>query len=539
MAHAQSPSTSSLAAGTALPPSLGSIDSFQPDLFTGRAATSIPIAIPPGRRGLQPQLALSYSSSNPSGWVGVGWSLDMGFIERYTRLGPPTYDSDPSSAGSDTYSFMVQGVSSELVRLNDGSYRSKDEGAFMRFQYGTTRASQGWEVTDKSGTTYLFGLNPDARQDGLNGRIFRWALEKIIDTNGNFLSVTYDNFGQTQGPLYLKEINYTAHETNGTQDLAPTHKVAFTLDDVMDDPSNVHEIGRSHRSGVEVVVTKLLDQVTVTSSGAPVRRYDLEYSYNGWTARRRLFKVTQYGADDVTALPPMEFGYQNGALSTYTKMDDLEENEPSVPKWNVRGYQEDRGNENIHPCHPFLDVDYSDPMITETTSNGLPDMNVNFNSGSNGSLEVNFGHNHFVHAWTWVHNDTAVTIPSYKKVDGSNTIGCMWTEDNASGLQDRSNDANVQLQPGWTVIHIAAYNEISSDSINYTNDLVNDVDTMTPSQFTTPQLTGDMDADGITDLVVFRADTGKWEVALLIFVFPACRPVMARTLLCGFWINLH
>jgi len=45
--------SSTASAGSAPPPAATAIQSFQPDLFTGRATTSIPIAVPPGRKGMQ------------------------------------------------------------------------------------------------------------------------------------------------------------------------------------------------------------------------------------------------------------------------------------------------------------------------------------------------------------------------------------------------------------------------------------------------------------------------------------------------------
>ena len=73
--------------------SAGPVQSFQTDLFTGRAQTSIPIFVPPGRKNIQPGLALSYGSSGGNSWLGVGWGLDLGYIGRDVKKGPPKYDS--------------------------------------------------------------------------------------------------------------------------------------------------------------------------------------------------------------------------------------------------------------------------------------------------------------------------------------------------------------------------------------------------------------------------------------------------------------
>ncbi|MBI4849135.1 MAG: hypothetical protein HY808_11270 [Nitrospirae bacterium] len=54
---------------------------------SGAAVTSIPIEVPPGRKGIQPNIALNYNSSGRNGWLGVGWSLDMGAIQRNTKWG--------------------------------------------------------------------------------------------------------------------------------------------------------------------------------------------------------------------------------------------------------------------------------------------------------------------------------------------------------------------------------------------------------------------------------------------------------------------
>ncbi|MBI5488515.1 MAG: hypothetical protein HY905_14375 [Deltaproteobacteria bacterium] len=70
-------------------------ESFSPQLNTGTATFSIPIALPPGRAGAQPSLAITYSSSGGNGPLGIGWDLAAPFIARQLDKGMPTY-LDPS-----------------------------------------------------------------------------------------------------------------------------------------------------------------------------------------------------------------------------------------------------------------------------------------------------------------------------------------------------------------------------------------------------------------------------------------------------------
>ena len=47
-------------------------ETFSPDLHTGTGNFTVPIALPPGRNGFQPQLNLVYSTGNGNGPFGLG-----------------------------------------------------------------------------------------------------------------------------------------------------------------------------------------------------------------------------------------------------------------------------------------------------------------------------------------------------------------------------------------------------------------------------------------------------------------------------------
>src|SRR6266568_2463311 len=86
----------------------GSADNL---LFTGAFTYNFPIEVPPGISGMQPELSLDYNSMLQNGWVGVGWDLSLGSIQRSVRNGVPKYDD------SDTFLITLKGQTSELVRL--------------------------------------------------------------------------------------------------------------------------------------------------------------------------------------------------------------------------------------------------------------------------------------------------------------------------------------------------------------------------------------------------------------------------------------
>src|SRR5437773_8685710 len=67
-------------------------EKFAPDLHTGTGNFTVPIALPPGRNGLQPQLSLVYSTGDGNGPFGLGWSLSVPGVRRKISKGVPSYD---------------------------------------------------------------------------------------------------------------------------------------------------------------------------------------------------------------------------------------------------------------------------------------------------------------------------------------------------------------------------------------------------------------------------------------------------------------
>src|SRR5258705_4109649 len=80
---------------TDLPPSVpntnvftGETEAPKVDGPTGAFTQRVPLDIPPGRNGLQPDISLQYNSQNTEdGIVGYGWSLPIPYIQRLNKTG--------------------------------------------------------------------------------------------------------------------------------------------------------------------------------------------------------------------------------------------------------------------------------------------------------------------------------------------------------------------------------------------------------------------------------------------------------------------
>jgi cytoskeletal protein RodZ len=182
---------------------------------SGAAITSIPIVVPPGRKGMVPNISLNYNSNSQNGWTSMGWSLDMGAIQRSTKRGVNYSAND--------YVVTVNSSTSELVSRGDRGtnyYGAKIEGMFSKYQKISDTA--GWIITTKDGTKYFYGTTVSSRQDNVYG-VFKWCLDKVQDTNGNYMTVSYI---KDQGEIYLDRIDYT-----GNGSLSPANYVKFYPDD--------------------------------------------------------------------------------------------------------------------------------------------------------------------------------------------------------------------------------------------------------------------------------------------------------------------
>jgi RHS repeat-associated protein len=318
-----------------LPNAEGSVEgmgeSFTPHLSSGTASFSVPIAVAPGRAGVQPSLALSYSTTGGNGAAGFGWGLGAPFISRQTDRGMPRYD-DRAAWHPEEDRFIYNG-GQELVPVdNDGmaavdvmfpagagrldgatsygaanvptdlasyqQYRARVEGGFMRFFRSPD--ARHWVVQSKDGTRFDFGILPDLERGprtveemarGVEAdpedasRIERWCLTRMSDPHGSTVHYRYRQDGNR---AYLAEIFYTSPGTCGVAgDPVATRQCTSSLEAYAARVGLEYEtrgdIYTSYTSGWPMAFGLRLQRVTVTawnataSSRTLVRRYHLGY----------------------------------------------------------------------------------------------------------------------------------------------------------------------------------------------------------------------------------------------------------------------
>jgi YD repeat-containing protein len=283
--------SASSSGGSTQIPTLNSV-SLQVEPFTGSANVPVPIAVPQGRAGIQPSIALVYNSNASDGFLGVGWTLDFGSIQRSTKKGIPKYDA------SDTFVMTTNGSTQELVFDSlKNVYHPQIEGSFEKIE----RVNDYWCVTDKKGTKYYFGQTVNARvlHPDSPSMIDRWALNRVEDLNGNYMTVTYLT-PENNNNLYPSTVEYTG---NSKLNLAPFVKVVF-------DYTTAPRVLRNRRPGFEMRTTYSLSTIAVKVNGIQQSLYRLSYTNSTVTSRPLLTSVTQYAGDGVTALPSVRFTYQ-------------------------------------------------------------------------------------------------------------------------------------------------------------------------------------------------------------------------------------
>ncbi len=293
-------------------------EAFQPTLNTGTAKYALGFKAPTGPGGQNPGLGLSYEAGSGNGPVGFGWSLNLPYVQRQTDKGIPRYGRAPSEVSGRPDRF-INDAKEELVPVESGFFFCKNESPFLRYE----RVGDHWQARRPDGTLLIFGENPQARIFNTEkpSEVFSWLLEREVDTHGNVVNYRYSTFpgAENLNQKYLAEVAYGP----GGEPRNAFHFVRFEYESRFD----WFEDGRP---GFLLRTGMRLKQVIVATQGLILpephlkgdwnldgipdflaRRYLLEYlPYEGAASHWSLLaKVRQFGANNVSDLPPLSMDY--------------------------------------------------------------------------------------------------------------------------------------------------------------------------------------------------------------------------------------
>ncbi|MRR52173.1 MAG: hypothetical protein EG825_14910, partial [Rhodocyclaceae bacterium] len=286
---------------------------------SGAATYTLPIPVPPGTGGIEPKLALSYNSQSGNGLLGVGWSLSgLSAIGRCPQTlaqdnvrGSINYDANDRYCLDGQRLILVSGT----YGADGAEYRTERESFSRIISYGTAgNGPASFKVWTKAGQLLEYGNTADSRIEAVKvtgsvatwpaGTVRVWALNKLSDTKGNYLTVTYTE-DATNGDFTPSRIDYTGNAGAG---LTPNNSVLFVYETRTDAIA-------AYVAGSMIKPIKRLKTIQSQQAGVLTHELRLAFDNLGAVGTSRLTSVEQCDGA-ATCMPKVTFEWQSGSDGT-------------------------------------------------------------------------------------------------------------------------------------------------------------------------------------------------------------------------------
>ena len=250
---------------------------------------------------MQPTLTLDYNSQRTQdSIVGYGWQLSIPYIQRLNKTGSQNLYSTSSP-------YFSSSADGELVSLASNTYAARvDSGTKNSYSF----ANNTWTVYDKRGTRYLYGSSDSGRQydtsTGTSTHTYKWSLQEVRDTNGNYIKFTYN---RDNNDIYPSQVIYTG---NGANDGPAV--ITFAT-------STRPDTRISFAPGFKVTTSYRISEIDASFNSKLLRKYLLSYGRGINGVRSLLTSVQQQGYDDnnnLVSLPATSFTYASSTAQFYT-----------------------------------------------------------------------------------------------------------------------------------------------------------------------------------------------------------------------------
>src|SRR5258706_322906 len=282
---------------------------------SGAATYTIPIQVPPGVAGMEPKLALSFSSQAGNDLLGVGWHLSgLSSVDRCGRtiiqdgLGVGvTYDTNDRYCLDGQRLVLVAGA---FYGADGAEYRTDRESFTKVISHGQVPAPGNgplwFEARTKSGQIFEYGNTVDSRIEAQGKTSVRiYQVNKISDRKGNYLTVTYEE-DNANGDYRPTRIDYTGNTAAG---VAPYASVQFNWD-------SRNDVSAIYVGGSVIKTQKLLWNVRTYIGTTPVKHYFLAYTMPTNGDPSRLGGIVHCNGDDTICLATRSNTWQPGTGSS-------------------------------------------------------------------------------------------------------------------------------------------------------------------------------------------------------------------------------
>lgn len=295
-------------------------------LSSGQAQYDIPVNVPPGTAGMEPDLSFIYHTGAGNGPMGMGWSI--GGLSVIQRTGQNLFFDNNAQGirfnGEDRFQLDGQrliGVDGDDTYWNPAGgneYRTAVESFTCVRAIGSNPEDTGPEkfiAQTKSGLTFVFG-DTSVSEDSVvkvGGQVHAWYVSRIIDTFGNYIEFHYSDDAAGSNFVVVTEVRYTGRMSGDNGDGSIVRNPYARIKFHYKTPRNDTFV--SYLKGTAMRLEKLLTSAEVQEyrSGAwqTSWEYDLVYSDNsGLRSKASHLKSISYssGTDDI---PSTVFDWKN------------------------------------------------------------------------------------------------------------------------------------------------------------------------------------------------------------------------------------
>lgn len=264
---------------------------------TGASTYTVPIKLPPGINGIQPQIAISYNSQAGNGTAGYGWNISG--ISSISRIPSTKYHDgiiDPVDFdGYDRFSLDGQHLllKSGTYGTSGAEYQTEIYSNLKIVSHGSQTISgvqgpQYFSINYPDGSIAYYGLNTNSRSH------MEYAITYWQNPQGIRIDYTYTSSGNG---ISIASIKY-GHRSGST---AP-NTIQFQYVDRK-------RPEQAYINGIDFQKKNILKQINVTSGGIGYRNYLLSHTENGSLGYQSVSSITEKSGDNSKSHSPIYFSY--------------------------------------------------------------------------------------------------------------------------------------------------------------------------------------------------------------------------------------